>query len=205
MTAKINITMPSTKVKFPKAPSVLATILISMFKVCHDFASLNTRSWKKRSAMRKLFLLMNTFSTLNIGLSILYTKLQYVWFQLKGSCLVSLRSTRWFTIKMWGTILNVGKSWWLSEHSWFAWISRYDLYILLSNKNKFKRSIVTALHIFRMLNVSFISTHTMLTISLRKHPLIYDMISLISSDITISKKTITTRYIAYDYWRGTLS
>lgn len=45
ITAKINTTMARTNIRFPKAPIVPATIRISMFNVCHDLASLNTRNW----------------------------------------------------------------------------------------------------------------------------------------------------------------
>lgn len=48
MTAKMNIMIPKTKVKFPKAPTVLPMMEMSKFNVGQDFANLKTLSWKKR-------------------------------------------------------------------------------------------------------------------------------------------------------------
>lgn len=42
----MNIMMQSTKVKFPKAPTVLPIMDIIRFSAGQDLASLNTRSWK---------------------------------------------------------------------------------------------------------------------------------------------------------------
>ena len=44
ITAKINIIMTRTNVKFPKAPIVLPIIDIKRFNVGHDLANLNTRN-----------------------------------------------------------------------------------------------------------------------------------------------------------------
>ena len=47
MTAKMKIMIPKTKVKFPKAPTVLPMMEISKFKVGQDFANLKTLSCKR--------------------------------------------------------------------------------------------------------------------------------------------------------------
>ena len=44
MTAKINMMIHKTKVRFPNAPTVLPIIDISRFSVGHDLANLKTRS-----------------------------------------------------------------------------------------------------------------------------------------------------------------
>lgn len=47
MTAKMNIMIPKTKVKFPKAPTVLPMMEMSKFNVGQDFANLKTLSCKR--------------------------------------------------------------------------------------------------------------------------------------------------------------
>jgi hypothetical protein len=44
ITAKINIIITRTNVKFPKAPNDLPIIKIRRFNVCQDFANLSTRN-----------------------------------------------------------------------------------------------------------------------------------------------------------------
>ncbi len=50
MTAKMKITIPSTKVRFDKAPTVFAMIVRMSFRDFQDFANLKTRS--KRNERR---------------------------------------------------------------------------------------------------------------------------------------------------------
>lgn len=49
----MNTMMASTKVKFPKAPTELPMIFISMFRVGQDLASLKTLSYKKNQPNQK--------------------------------------------------------------------------------------------------------------------------------------------------------
>ena len=44
MTAKMKMMMHKTKVKLPRAPTVLPMMEMSKLSVGHDFANLNTRS-----------------------------------------------------------------------------------------------------------------------------------------------------------------
>lgn len=58
----MNTMMASTKVKFPKAPTELPMIFISMFRVGQDLASLKTLSYKKTNQTKK----QNRQMTLNL-------------------------------------------------------------------------------------------------------------------------------------------
>ena len=53
--------MANTKVKFPRAPTELPMIFISMFNVGQDFANLKTRSWKIK---KKYMLLWSIFESI---------------------------------------------------------------------------------------------------------------------------------------------
>ena len=53
-TAKMKTMMANTRVRFPRAPTELPMILISMFSVGQDFANLKTRSWK----MKNIYVIM---------------------------------------------------------------------------------------------------------------------------------------------------
>lgn len=45
ITAKMKIMIHNTKVRLPRAPTVLPMMEMSKLRVGQDFASLNTRSW----------------------------------------------------------------------------------------------------------------------------------------------------------------
>jgi hypothetical protein len=53
ITAKINIIITRTNVKFPRAPIVLPIIDINRFNVGQDFANLKTRNLIKRNIQNK--------------------------------------------------------------------------------------------------------------------------------------------------------
>lgn len=61
ITAKMKIIIPKTKVKFPKAPTVLPMMEMSKFKVGQDLANLKTLNCKRETiTLKSNYMQMNT-------------------------------------------------------------------------------------------------------------------------------------------------